>query len=405
MTTTVPSTHTESTPAPVTTTAPEASPMRRLLSLDALRGLTIAFMIMVNNNGSDRAWWFMKHADWNGMTPTDLVFPTFLFVVGASIVFAFEARFSRGATPSQLAWQTVRRAAVLFFFGFLVNNLGSILFRSPHFQPSSWRIYGVLQRIAICYLVASLFYLWDRRWQTKAIAIVVALVGYWFLMRWVPVPGLGLPGRDIPFLDKDRNLVAWLDRQIFPGSMLYETVRDPEGLLSDLPALGTALLGMLAGMWMRSKHSLQGKAAGLAGGAATLIALGSLWALEFPLNKKLWTSSYVLVAAGISAALLSLFFWAIEVNGWNGKWTKPFLILGSNSIAAYMISELLGMFLDLIHIPYRGHTIGPLGWLFVNVIGKIPDGGLASFTYSFTYMLICFIPVWIMYRNKIFLKV
>jgi len=392
-------------PGPVSGPAPGPTPGRRLISLDAVRGLTIAFMIMVNNNGSDRAWWFMKHADWNGMTPTDLVFPTFLFVVGASIVFAFETRLHKGATRAQLAWQTVRRAAVLFCFGIIVNNFGGVLNSFPHVDFGGWRIYGVLQRIAICYLIASLFYLWDRRWQSKVAVIVAALVGYWILMRWVPVPGAGMPVRDIPFLDKDQNLVAWLDRHIFPGRMLYETVRDPEGLLSDLPALGTALLGMLAGMWMRSKNSLQTKAAGLAGGAATLIALGSLWALEFPLNKKLWTSSYVLAAAGISCGLLALFFWAIEVKGWRGKWTLPFLILGSNSIAAYMISELLGTVLDLIHLPYNGRHIGPLGWLYVHVFAKIPDGGLASFAYSFTYLVICFIPVWIMYRKKIFLKV
>jgi predicted acyltransferase len=162
---------------------------------------------------------------------------------------------------------------------------------------------------------------------------------------------------------------------------------------------------MLTAIWLRTRHSLQGKAAGLAGGAAALLALGSLWAVWFPLNKKLWTSSYVLVAAGIAAALLALLFWAIEVKGWRGKWTWAPLILGSNAIAAYMISELLGTALDLIHLTYRGHRIGPLGWLYVNVFAKIPDGGLASFVYSFTYLLICFIPIWIMYRKKIFLKV
>jgi len=141
-------------PGPVSGPAPGPVPGRRLISLDAVRGLTIAFMIMVNNNGSEHnAWWFMKHADWNGMTPTDLVFPTFLFVVGASIVFAFETRLHRGATRSQLAWQTVRRAAVLFCFGIIVNNFGGVLNSFPNVDFTGWRIYGVLQRIAICYLI------------------------------------------------------------------------------------------------------------------------------------------------------------------------------------------------------------------------------------------------------------
>jgi predicted acyltransferase len=386
-------------PAPVSgpLQAPEISPTRRLLSLDALRGLTIAFMIMVNNNGSDHAWWFMKHADWNGLTPTDLVFPTFLFVVGASIVFAVEARIAKGATRAQLALQTVRRAAILFALGLVVNGF-------PFFHLGTLRIYGVLQRIAICYLIAGLFYLWDRRWQSKAAVLVAALIGYWILMRWVPVPGLGLPGRDIPFLDKDANLVAWLDRHIFPGR-LYEGTRDPEGLISDLPALGTALLGVLTGIWLRSKNSLKAKAVGLAGGAAACLAIGATWALWFPLNKKLWTSSYVLVAAGISLAILALFFWAIEVSGWRGKWTSPWLIFGSNAIAAYIISELLGTALDLIAGWIHGGPFGLTRWIFLHWFAWIPDGGLASFAYSVAYMAVCFIPVWILYRNRIFLKV
>ncbi len=382
-----------------------ATQSTRLISIDALRGLTIAFMIMVNNNGSDRAWWFMKHAEWNGLTPTDLVFPTFLFLVGASIVFAFEARLAKGATRSQLAWQTLRRAAMLFSFGLIVNNLGLVLNGFPQLHLDSWRIYGVLQRIAVCYLLVGIFYLWDRRWQTKLAAIVVALVGYWMLMRWVPVPGAGVPGVDIPFLDKDQNLVAWLDRQIFPGKMLYETTRDPEGLLSDLPALGTALIGLLAGLWMRSKHTLQTKAMELALFGLGLILVGAAWSEWFPVNKKLWTSSYVLVAAGISMSLLALFFWMIEVKNWRGKWTWPLLVLGSNSIAAYMISETLDTFLDLIHLTWNGHRVGPLGYLNMSVFYKIPYDGLSSFAYSFFFLMICFVPVWIMYRKKIFLKV
>ena len=397
MTTTVPSPATSPATPPGSVAAPGASPMRHLLSLDALRGLTIAFMVMVNNNGSERAWSFMKHADWNGMTATDLVFPTFLFVVGVSIVFAYEAHLAKGATRGQLAGQTVRRAAILFCFGLAVNGF-------PHYHLATLRIYGVLQRIAICYLIAGLFYLWDRRWQSKVVVLVAALVAYWILMRWVPVPGFGMPGRDIPFLDKDANLVAWLDRHIFPGR-LYEVTRDPEGLLSDLPALGTALLGVLTGIWLRSKHTLRGKAAGLAGGAAALLALGSLWALEFPLNKKLWTSSYVLVAAGIAIALLALFFWTIEVSGWRGKWTWPLLVLGSNSIFIYMVSELLGGLLSFIPLTENGHRISPTQWSYVHWFAHIPNPGLASFAYSFTYLAICFIPTWVLYRKRIFLKV
>ena len=382
----------------MTTTATAPASGRRLVSLDVLRGITIAFMIMVNNNGDGRtAWGFMKHADWNGLTPTDLVFPTFLFVVGASIVLAFEARLAQGVTRTQLAWQTVRRAVILFALGLVVNGF-------PHFPLGTLRIYGVLQRIAVCYLVAGLFYLWDRKPASKIAALAAALVGYWIVMRWVPVPGLGLPGRDVPFLDRDANMVAWLDRQIFSGR-LYEGVRDPEGLLSDLPALGTSLLGMLAGMRMRSKNSLSGKAAGLAGGAIACLAVGSLWSVWFPINKKLWTSSYVLVAAGVSLAVLALCYWAIEVKGWKGRWTWPWLVLGSNAIAAYMISELLPGAMGLFPMQVDGHPGDPLRWAYFNVFARIPDGGLASFAYSVAFLAVCFVPVWWMYRQKVFLKV
>jgi predicted acyltransferase len=167
------------------------APQKRLLSLDVLRGLTIAFMIMVNNSGAG-AWAQMHHAAWNGLTATDLVFPTFLFVVGVSIVFSTEARLRRGDSRTKLAWHAVRRAAILFAWEFFPTAF-------PTSISSTWRIYGVLQRIAVCYLVVALLYLWDRRVWTKVALLVCLLIGYWALVRWVPVPGAGVPGRDVPF--------------------------------------------------------------------------------------------------------------------------------------------------------------------------------------------------------------
>ena len=275
------------------------TPVQRLLSLDVVRGITIAFMIMVNNNGGPGSWRFMNHAQWNGLTPTDLVFPTFVFVVGVSVVFAFDARLARGATRAKLAWHTLQRAVVLFLFGVIVNSF-------PFFELPHMRFYGVLQRIAICYLVVGLFYLWDNRVPSKIAALVVALVGYWILVRWVPIPGVGMPGRDVPFMDQTQNLVSWIDRHVFPYHLyLYapdHNVRDPEGLLSDLPAIGTALIGVLTGLWLRSRKAIPAKTMGLAAAAVASLALGYLWSLWFPLNKNMWTSSYVLVAAGYSLA-------------------------------------------------------------------------------------------------------
>ena len=228
-------------------------PARRLLSLDVVRGITIAFMIMVNNNGGSGSWRFMNHAAWNGLTATDLVFPTFVFVMGVSVVFAIEARLARGATRAQLVRHTVQRAVILCLLGIVVNSF-------PFFELEHMRFYGVLQRIAVCYLAVSLLYLWDRRAWPIAAALVVALVGYWVLLRWVPVPGAGMPGRDVPFMDVRQNLVSWIDRQLFPHHLYRDVpdhnVRDPEGLLSDLPAIGTALMGMLTGIWLRTRRSI-----------------------------------------------------------------------------------------------------------------------------------------------------
>ena len=168
--------------------SPVSAPVQRLISLDVLRGVTIAFMIMVNNNGGSGSWGCMNHAKWNGLTATDLVFPAFVFVVGASIAYAFDARIARGATRAQLARHTVQRAATLFLLGIVVNGF-------TFFSLAHLRVYGVLQRIALCYLLVGLFYLWDKRISTKVAALVVSLVGYWILLRWVPVPGAGMPGR------------------------------------------------------------------------------------------------------------------------------------------------------------------------------------------------------------------
>jgi predicted acyltransferase len=390
---------------------------RRLLSLDVLRGITIAFMIMVNNNGGAGSWGFMNHVEWNGLTPTDLVFPTFVFVMGASIVFAFESRLARGATRAQLALHTIQRAVILFLLGVVVNGF-------PYFALDHLRFYGVLQRIAVCYLVVGLFYLFDQRVWTKFAALAVALIGYWVLLRWVPLPGAGLPGRDFPFMDQRLNIVSWLDRLLMPHHLYLDwsgpdlhNLRDPEGLLSDIPALGTALLGLLTGLWLRSARvganavrTVWQKAIGLAAATASCLALGYLWSLSFPLNKNMWTSSYVLVAAGYSLLVLTLVYLAIERFGWGkgrSAWlVSPWLVFGSNAIVAYMVSELLPGLLDFISIPTSaGHHTTPLPWAFNHVFARIPNPGWAAFAYSVSYTAVCFIPVWVMFRRKIFVKV
>ena len=285
----------------------------------------------------------LQHSPWNGWTLTDLVFPSFLFIAGISIVFSSESRLARGESKNTMRLHVLRRAVILFCLGLVVNGF-------PLFPLGTLRIYGVLQRIAVCFLLASLLYLWNSRaWVTAATA-VTALLGYWILMRWVPIPGIGLPTHDVPLLDQNQNWVAFVDRKILPRR-LYERVRDPEGLLSDIPAMGTILFGVLTGIWLRRPKALTAKAMGLLVGAVSGSLLGELWNIWFPINKKLWTSSYVLFAAGCTFLLLAVCFYAVEIKGWTRRWTFPWLVFGSNAITAYVLSELLagGLYTMTVH--------------------------------------------------------
>ncbi len=210
----------------------------RLVSLDVFRGATIAAMILVNDPGSTAAYEPLKHARWNGWTPTDLIFPFFLFIVGVSLVFSFESRLRRGDSRGALVLHTLRRSATIFAIGLLLNGL-------PHFHLATWRIPGVLQRIAVAYLGAALITLYART-KARILWIAVLLLGYWALMRFVPVPGYGIPTHNIPLLHPNANLAAYLDRKLMFGH-LWEGTRDPEGVLSTLPAIATALCGVLTG--------------------------------------------------------------------------------------------------------------------------------------------------------------
>src|SRR5579863_4084323 len=230
------------------TTPTHVSPSSRLMSLDLFRGATIAGMILVNNAGDESSsYWPLQHAQWNGWTPTDLVFPFFLFIVGVAMACSFSSRLKRGESREQLLGHVLWRGLLLFALGLFLNGLPN------HYHWSSWRVYGVLQRIAICYVITAILALWSGR-RGWIIATAGCLAGYWVLMRYVPVPGFGVPTHDMPLLDPDRNLAAWLDRKLLMGH-LYEGTRDPEGVLSTIPALVTCLLGLLTGSWLRSDRS------------------------------------------------------------------------------------------------------------------------------------------------------
>ena len=394
--------------APVTTT-----PLpHRLFSVDLLRGLTLAFMILVNDNGDEQsAYWPLRHAAWNGLTPTDLVFPTFLLLVGLSVVLSTRKRLAAGAGKGMLLLHVLRRSAILFLLGLLVNS-------APFFRVGTMRYYGVLPRIALCYLIVASFYILFPGWRGKVAALIAVLLGYWMLMRFVPVPGYGVPGRDIPLLDHDRNLVAWLDRHIFSAPHLYEGTRDPEGLLSTLPALGTTLIGLLAGIWLATTRTLAAKARGLAIAGVFSASLGAVWSLSFPVNKKLWTSSYVLVAGGIGLLLLALFLSMTDLRQARRSARQPasfslhpatpavhtaLLVFGTNAIASYVLSELLAGCLGSVRL-HSGRN--PLTACYLAIHHVVPNAAFASLLYSLGYVAVCWLVIYAaLYRNRIFLKI
>ncbi len=377
--------------------APAQNKISRILSLDVVRGITIAFMILVNNEGDNQhTYRLLKHAEWNGWTPCDLVFPSFLFIAGTAIVFSTDSRRARGESKATLILHALRRAIILFLLGLVVNGF-------PHFPLSTLRIYGVLQRIAICYFIGTVLYVLKPRAVWICAVAATALLGYWVLMRYIPIPAYGVPTHEFSLLDRDINWVAFLDRKIFPGR-LYERVRDPEGLLSDIPALATLLLGVLAGSWLRRKQSPQRTAKGLLLAAACGLMLGTLWSIWFPINKKLWTSSYVLFSAGCTLLVLSICYWLIEVKQWKRGWTLPWIIFGSNAIVAYVFSELLASSIYNIHFLSGGHIVTLQSMIYANCFSSIVNLSFRSLVYSLAYVLVCFIPIAIMYRKKAFIK-
>ncbi len=367
----------------------------RLLSLDVFRGATIAAMILVNNAGDGpSSYWQLKHAEWNGWTPTDLIFPFFLFIVGVSMAFSFNSRLKRGESRWQLLRHVFWRGLILFALGLFLNGFPN------QYSLSSWRVYGVLQRIAICYVATAVFALWTNR-RGWIIAAVACLVGYWILMRYILVPGFGIPTHDVPLLDPDHNLAAWLDRQLLTGH-LFDRTHDPEGVLSTIPAVATSLLGLLCGDWLRRARTGKAKVIGMALLGLVGVGAGELWNLWFPINKNLWTSSFVLLSAGLALLCLALCYWVLDVKHWRGRWTTFFLVFGMNPIAAYIFAEVIS------HSLYRFSTAAGLSWqdvLYQNGFEPFASPANASLLYAICYVLGCWAAMWILYRKRVFLKI
>lgn len=364
-------------------------PQGRLTSLDAFRGLTIAGMILVNNPGSwSHIYAPLRHAEWHGWTPTDLIFPFFLFIVGVSVPFSFGKRLKRGDSKVTLFRHILRRSVVLF-------ALGLFMAAYPRFDFENLRIMGVLQRIGLVYLfAASSFLVFERR--ARAWFVVILLLGYWALLTFVPVPGYGAGD-----LSPDGNLGAYLDRLVF-GHRLWQGTWDPEGLLSTLPAVATTLLGIFTGEWIRSDRSPETKSWGLALGGVVGLLLGLIWNMGFPINKALWTSSYVLFTAGAGLVLLALFFWIMEVRGWKG-WAQPFVVYGMNAIAVFVASGLVAKQMGLTRV---GTDEVPLKtWIYETLFVSWAGPLNGSLFFALSYVLVWLVIMWILFRRRIFIKV
>ncbi len=358
----------------------------RLLFLDIFRGLTIATMIIVNDPGIEsRVYAPLLHAHWNGITPTDYVFPSFIFMVGISIVLSFSKKLALGIPKKQLIGKIVKRTLILFLIGVVLSIL-------PLFDYRNVRIPGVLQRIAIVFFACSLIFLYTS-WKFQARLGAIVLIGYCMVMTLVPVPGYGYP-----ILEPGKNLAAWLDRIVIPGRM-WQGDWDPEGVLSTFPAIVTGINGMLAGYLLLSRETKERKIILLFLAGFIAFALGNGWNWFFPINKNLWTSSFVLYTSGLDCMILASLYFIVDVLGYQ-QWGRFAMIYGSNAIAAYVIADI---FSDLLFLKWRGTSVNDIIIHAAGQSGIKPE--IISLVWAVLFCALCFVPVYILYRRKIFIKV
>ncbi len=434
--------------------------------------MTIAGMVLVNNPGTWSAIYGpLKHAEWHGITPTDYIFPFFLFIVGVAIPIALSKRIEAGVTTT-VYFKIITRAAMIFvigllmsmipFFGFadtgipavikvlLVLSFSAALFFYLTDKPTvaaitagvsaltiliflfagtniAWynfatmRIPGVLQRIAVCYLIVSIIYL-NTNWKQQTLIGVGLLLGYWLIMTVVPVPGCEITTID----DKACNLAAWLDRTILTEAHIWRSAKvfDPEGILSTIPALVTTISGVLTGTWLRSVPPASAgevlsasskqtppaaaggtdKALGLFFAGTVLLAAGWTWSLVFPLNKSLWTSSYVLYTSGLALLTLGFCYYLIDLKGYK-RWAKPFVIFGVNALALFVFSGILARLMGMIKLAGPdGKEVTLQQWIFnLYLFAFSPIN--ASLAYAVSYILFWLFLMWLLYRRRIFIKV
>jgi len=400
------------------------SEQRRLVSLDVFRGMTVAGMLLVNNPGSWAAIFPpLGHAPWHGWTPTDLIFPFFLFIVGITTHISLAGRRSAGADEGALVRTVLRRGALIFLVGLLLNGFPyftwaavpdnpdpSFLDRVAH-RLEVWRIMGVLQRIGLAYMFAALLTL-KLGLKRQVIALVVLLYGYWFAMTLLPVPGQGEIGA--LYLNRpSQTLAAWLDRLLLDwrrfggGNHIWGggTTWDPEGILSTIPAVGTALLGAIAGRWISRPMPLTDRLAGLFAVGALGIVLGLMWNWSFPINKGIWTSSYVLFTAGVACVTLATVMWLVDLHERRGAWSRFFVVYGSNPLVAFVGSGIMarGIY-SIFKVQREGKEVALQAAIHQSLFASWLSPRVASLAFALAFVLVWYAILWALWKRRIFVK-
>ncbi|BAU55787.1 acyltransferase family protein [Mucilaginibacter gotjawali] len=371
----------------------------RFLSLDVFRGMTIVFMIIVNTAGSGAAPFApLEHAKWFGFTPTDLVFPSFLFAVGNAMSFAMK-KFDSLATGA-VVFRIFKRAAIIFLLGYLMYWFPFVQHDATgyHLAPiSTTRIFGVLQRIALCYLFASLIIYFIKSKTAVVVISIAMLLGYWFIL-------LIFGDHSDPY-GMLTNFGTTLDKNLLGDAHLYHgegVAFDPEGILSTLPAIVNVICGYYAGKFIQEKGKGYETISKLMLYGFLFIFIALCWNMTFPIAKKLWTSPFVLLTVGIDLVLISALIYIVEIKLWNqGNWTKFFTTVGKNPLPVYLFSELFVVILYMIHI-------GPKSfyeWINAVFFQVIAPGAVGSLLFAICYMLVCWTFGKILDKNKIYIRV